>query len=82
MRNPTANNKSSPLIKTAKKNYQYTKCNEVKGNIKGSWKVINSLLNKRKQNINTSYFFQDGNEINDNKEIAEAFNNYFVNIGS
>ena len=91
LRNPTANNKSiytlyknklNYLIKTAKKNYQYTKFYEVKGNIKGTWKVINYLLNRRKQNINTSYFFQDGNEINDNKEIAEAFNNYFVNIGS
>ena len=32
--------------------------------------------------MNTSFFFQDDNEINNDKEIAEAFNKYFVTIGS
>ena len=50
--------------------------------MKGTWKLINSLLNKNKQKPNPSYFIQDDMRIDDSKDIADTFNDYFVNIGT
>ena len=91
LKNPTLQNKSNyttyknklnHLIKASKKQYFSSKFEKNKGNIKGTWKVINSVLNKGNHKPNPSYFVQDGASIEGNKEISEAFNEYFVNIGA
>ena len=71
------------VVKLAKKNYLCTKFNQGKNNIKGIWKFINSLLNKHKQSLNPTYFCtDDNNKITASKDIADAFNKYFVDTGS
>ena len=75
-------NKLNSVIKLSKKTYLSKQFNQQKNNIKGTWKLINSLLNKRKQKFNPTYFRTDSNNITDSKEIADAFNKYFVGIGS
>ena len=75
-------NKLTCIIKLSKKNYLSKKFNQEKNNIKGTWKVINSLLNTRKNKVNPTYFCAESSKITGNKEIADAFNKYFVNIGS
>ena len=91
LKNPTLQNKSCytvyknklySLIRISKKNYLSKKFNQEKGNVKGTWKLINSLLNKNRQKANPSYFIQDEKRIDDNKEIADSFSDYFVNIGT
>lgn len=76
-------NRLNTVVKLAKKNYLCTKFNQEKNNIKGTWKLINSLLNKHKPSLNPTYFCtDDNNKITASKDIADALNKYFVDIGS
>ena len=46
------------------------------------WKIINSLLHKKHTKTTSPNIFCDGNDIiHDSQEVAERFNNYFINIG-
>ena len=55
---------------------------ENKNNIKGTWRVINYLLNKKSANKSyPSECIKDGVTITGNKTIAECFNTFFVNVG-
>ena len=72
-------NKLNSLIKVAKKKYLSYK---EKCNIKDTWKLINSLLNKSQPKHNPSYFVHDNMEVRGHRNIADTFNDYFVNIGS
>ena len=91
MRHPTSQNKSiytmyknklNTLIKVSKKSYFCTRFNQEKGNIKGTWNVINAILNKGQRKSNPSYFVQDGITIDEDKDIADRFNEYFVSVGT
>ena len=70
-------------IRTAKKKYYEIKFNEIKSDIKQTWKIINDVLkprhNKPKNTINKLIV---NDTVHDNfKDISNLFNNYFVNIG-
>ena len=54
-----------------------------KTNMRKTWETIKQLLNKNhKQFEFPSTFTINGINISDKKEIAQQFNNFFVNIGS
>lgn len=85
IRNPSAQNKSNytqyknklqSLIRTSKRIYFRNKFAQAQGNVKGTWNVINSLLNKGKHKPNPSYIVNDNITLDDNSEIADAFNDY------
>ena len=46
-----------------------------------TWKVINDVLNKSKQRNSQKRFEHNGQVYDTSKNIAGAFNEYFVNIG-
>ena len=55
-------------------------------NIKETWKIINSLINKEtkpkaKETTYPTEFRSNGTTITGNKNIANCFNHFFVNIG-
>ena len=52
-------------------------------NLKKTWQTINESLNwrKRKQDFPQEFKLANSNLISDPKQIADAFHNYFVNIG-
>lgn len=51
--------------------------------MKVTWNLINTLLNKEKPRHHPSYVINDdGLRIEGNTEIADAFNTYFVSIGT
>ena len=53
-----------------------------KHNIKKTWHVINNIIGKRKKDRHVCNKCLINNKIvKDEKEIAENFNNYFINIG-
>ena len=54
-----------------------------KNDIKKTWTHINSLINNNnsKTNFPTHFINNDSEELTDNKSIANAFNNYFINVG-
>ena len=50
--------------------------------IRNTWTVINDVLNKNKNNASfPEYFVYNNSEINSGKDIANHFNEFFINIG-
>ena len=69
------------IIKTAKNDYLKQKFEACSGNVKNTWKNINKMLGKYHQNKNKS--FKIDNCIVENElEIAKAFNSYYTSIGN
>ena len=91
LKNPTDQNISSyktfysryrSLIRESKRNYYASKFAEYSRDIKNTWKVINSLIsNKKKQNDLPSTFYNGELSFEGAKNIANGFNDFFVNIG-
>ena len=56
---------------------------EHKNDAKKLWSLINSSIGRKaKKGADIPNFFKDNNVIFDNyKDIAEGFNNFFINIG-
>ena len=53
-----------------------------KSDIKKTCKTINETLNRSKRSSNvTSIFYHNGFTLSNTKDIANAFNVYFANIG-
>ena len=75
-------NKLIKVIKCAKKNHYEQKLKQYKDNIKLTWNTINEILRRKKKRKETSDEFKcNGNKIINEKEIADKFNEYFINVG-
>ena len=62
--------------------YYEKKIDQLKSNVKGTWKVLNEILNRdRGKRGLPSIFRTDSQEISDPIEIANQFCKYFTNIG-
>ena len=69
-------------IKEAKQRYFDQIFTAYKSDMKKTWKTINETLNKSKRGSNvTSIFYHNGFTLLNAKDIANAFNVYFANIG-
>ncbi len=79
----TFNNILKRIIRTVKKTYYETPFMNFKDDIRGTWKTISDILNKRKRKRSFPQFFRDGVNIITNKlAIANKFNMFFfTNIG-
>ena len=55
---------------------------ECKGDIKGSWKVINEIINTKSKPTNIDYIKDCDQEISNNREIANTMNDYFCTVGA
>ena len=73
-------NNLTKTIKKAKKSHYVSKFEEYKINVKMTWKIVNELVKGKKVNRSVSSIVVDGNEITDEKNIAEHFCEYFSNI--
>ena len=67
----------------AKRDYYNKLFNKYSKNLKITWKAINDTLNrhKTKRKFPETFKLSDGKLISDPKEIATAFNDYFISIG-
>lgn len=71
------------IIRTAKSFYWEKIFNESKADMKQTWKNINNILRKNQNKTNfPSSFLHEGANITDHKDIANAFNKYFIDVGS
>jgi hypothetical protein len=76
-------NKLTNIKRICKKQFFSKLINDNKDNIKGTWRVLNQLI--RKTNSTTEYpdkFHQeDGTVVKGDNNIANKFNEFFVNVG-
>lgn len=80
----TYRNVLSKLLKSAKKHYYTNKIRMSFGNTNKTWAVINELLNKTPQKIVPTLLKSNTHNtlpVTDKFEIAEKFNDFFINIG-
>ena len=70
------------LLRQAEREHYNELLNINKTNLRKQWAVINQVLNKNKPDGLPNKFNIDNNVISDKYKISEAFNNFFVNIGS
>ena len=77
-------NKLTKILRIEKKNYYRQKREECKANTSETWKILNTIIGKRKSEAKYSNeFIVDNDRVTlDNEEIANHFNNFFVNIGT
>ena len=75
-------NKLTHSLRVAKRLYYEKKIDQLKSNVKGTWKVLNEILNRdRGKHGLPSIFRADSQEISDPIKIANQFCKYFTNIG-
>ena len=75
-------NKLTTILRNCERNYYSNLLEKHKNNVKETWKVLNSVINKTKSNdSNFPDTFQDGDKtLCDKSKIAEGFYKFFVGI--
>ena len=74
-------NRLHHILRTADCQYYQDLIKQHKANIKKSWQVIKSIINKQTYCPVNSKFKYNGDVISDGKIIANIFNIFFVNVG-
>ena len=69
------------LLRLSKKHYFIRQFEMEKNNIRNTWKVINSVLNNKTTSHVIRNIIHEGRLIDNPIDIANIFNDYFVNIG-
>ena len=75
-------NKLYHLIRATEWQYYQDQLTKHKSNVKKSWQIIKTIINKCKYRPSTSEFMSNGNSITNGKHISDTFNKFFVNVGS
>ena len=74
-------NRLHHLLRSAERKYYHDLLVEHKSNLKQSWKIIKSVISKRKYHPLNSKFKYNGKVIDDGFEISNRFNNFFCACG-
>ena len=79
----TYRNKIHHLLKVSKNNYYNSYFHVSKSDSKRVWKGIRQLVNLKSRSGSTPTKLPvEDVELNDSKSMADAFNNFFANIGN
>ena len=81
----TYNNKLRTIIREAEISYYKKLFNEKENGIKQMWKTLSPILNKKKNKPNQKSINKliiDGKAVYNNKQIANALNEYFSSVGN
>ena len=91
LNNPTADraqryknfkNKLNHCLRVSKRNYYEKKLDDYKFNARGTWRILNEVINRQKKTSDLPSVFKIGEvECNDPVEIANKFCEYFTNLG-
>ena len=75
-------NKLNHILRITERKYYQDLLSEHKSNVKKSWQVIKTIINKRKYKpVNTKFKCND-TITEDGQVISNKFNNFFVNVGT
>ena len=75
-------NKLNQLIRSAERKHFHDVLLEHKSNLKKSWQVIKTVIDKTKYTPVNTEFKVNGATTNDRNVIANKFNTFFVNVGT
>uniref|UniRef100_A0A3B3B6W1 Reverse transcriptase domain-containing protein n=1 Tax=Oryzias melastigma TaxID=30732 RepID=A0A3B3B6W1_ORYME len=79
----TYKNRLTTIMRRAEKDYYKNKLEKNKHNNKGIWKTLKEVSNRHSQDKRIpEYFVHEGKVINDQTQIANEFNSFFVNVGT
>ena len=73
-------NNLTKIIKHAKNNYYQQRFNQCDGDMRQTWKQINNILGNNHMNKNAIFKVKDTN-VHDETVIANAFNDFYANVG-
>ena len=77
-----ARNKLTNSLRKEEKNHFNSLIEKNKSNIKGTWNILKTIINKNKTKcIQSNFTLSNGLETSDKSIISEKFNDYFVNVG-
>lgn len=68
-------------LRLAEKNYYHTQFLNKANDMRITWKLLNSVINKNKDRIENINLLINGSNSRDPYKIVNAFNEFFVNIG-
>ena len=74
-------NRLNHILRNTERKYFQNQLQQSQNNLRNSWKIIKNIINKKKNVKKTTRFMINGSKIEDPSLIAEAFNNFFINIG-
>ena len=74
-------NRLTSMLKSEEKTFYQGQIIENKNNLKKVWTIIKQVINKKKVSRNSEQFISNNKTVTDPKEIANGFNDFFVNIG-
>lgn len=74
-------NKLRKLLRAAEKQYFHDLLETNRNNLKRSWSIIKSVINKKHTGMKSQEFSINGETCSNQQKIANAFNQFFVNIG-
>jgi hypothetical protein len=74
-------NKLTAILRKSEKNYYFQKLDNVKGNLAKTWKILNTITSRSRNNYSIDEIVYNNSIISDPKQIANKFNNFFINIG-
>ena len=89
-KDPSTSNKSRYIryrniltssLRLAKQSYYSKQFDKYKFDVKSTWKVINEALKTKTNTDPPKQILKDGLQIDDPQAMAEAFNDFFVNLG-
>ena len=71
------------LLRIAKASYYHEQLQSAKFNVKKTWNILRSAIDKQNHQITLPEYFKHNNmKINKHNLIADAFNKFFANIGN
>ena len=76
-------NRLHKLLKNAERNYYNDQILTNRNNIRKTWSIIKTIINKNKgdQIKQTKFMLSDGSVTDDKEAVAEKYNDFFVNVG-
>ena len=77
----THRNRTDKLRLKAERDYYSNLLEASKSNMKKTWGILKTVINKKKDSRIQSVFKVNDETISDKKVIAEKFNDFFVNVG-
>ena len=74
-------NKLNKTLHNAERNHYHNLLEEHKSDLKKSWNILKTVINKKVHKKNPAYFRYNNSILKDKEVIAERFNDFFVNVG-